>query len=140
MPRFDLRHFRRLVGRGENVRKQDGLVIADIIRQFDRPYIGKGNTRFLRLQSVEGAALFGAAEEGRTRQWPIRVGIITLRVIASAAIRAVTTGNRCRNNYTISDIQIAHIRPYLLNDTYPLVSKNGPRHHTGKSTANQMEV
>ena len=68
-------------------------------------------------------AFDGAAEKRSARLDAVGVGLIALRIISGAAVRAVAAGDRRRNHDAIADLQITHVRSDFLNNADAFVAE-----------------
>jgi hypothetical protein len=81
-----------------------------------------------------------AAEERRSRRWPVRVRRVALRVVARPAVRAGSTSDRGTHHYPVAPGESAHRRAHVLDHADRLVAQNRARLHARHRAANQMQV
>src|SRR5439155_4288806 len=120
----DLGDVRRLVTRREDVRDQDRLVVAHLVRQLHETDVRVRDARLLGLQAVEAARILGAAEERGPGALGIRV--VALRVVPGAAVRTRAAGDRRRDHDAVAGVEIAHVFPYLLDDAHAFMTEDPP--------------
>src|SRR5258708_22399462 len=137
---LDIGHICSKVSGGKDIRKQNGLVVNDLMRQLDQPDVREGDTCLFHLKAVERSGLFGAAKEGRACRGTIGISIITLGIVASATVGTVTTGN-CRSNYyAVSNVQVSDIRANCFNGTNTFMSQDCARNHATKGATYHMQI
>src|SRR6185437_11881169 len=137
---LDLRQFRAEVGGGEDVGEENRLIIRYLRREFDETNRSKRNACPLGLQSVERASRFGTAIESRARERSVGIGIVALRVVAAATIRAAAASDGGGNDDAVADLEITHIGAEFLNDAHAFMSEDGARFHAGQRAANHVQI
>src|SRR5581483_96017 len=73
-----------------DVRKQDCLVIVNLVRKFHQSNVRERNARFFRLQSVERARIFRATKECCSCGWSVGICVVALGVVAGTAVGTIS--------------------------------------------------
>jgi len=76
------------------------------------------------LQTVKRAAGFWTAQKCRAGIFSVGVRIIALRIIPGAAVSAAAAGNRGRDYYAVSDLEVAHFLPDFLDNANAFVAQD----------------
>src|SRR5690606_18981767 len=96
--------------------------------------------RILRLQTIERAALLGTPEKRRATLLAIRVGVVALREVAGAAVRAVAAPHRRRDHDSIASPEISDAAADLGHDPHRLVTQNGAGLHPRHGTPDHVQI
>ena len=137
---FDLGDVGPEIARREDVREQNGLIVADLVGKLHEVDVGEGHARLLRLEPLERSAVSGAAIEGGAGERTVRIRPVALRVIACAAIGAGATGDGRWDQHAVADPEIAHVGSHLLDDADALVPEHRPALHTEHRAAHHVQI
>jgi hypothetical protein len=147
IPRADVADFSRHVAGGEDVRKEEHLLIGQVVGDLDRPHIGKGNAGVLSLPASIAAEEVGIAKEarGRVAIHLLRHPGIGVRVIAQRpemllAEEAVAAGDGKGHHNAVADLQIVNFGAYVHHLAHKLVAEDVPFLQRGDETVEEMQV
>src|SRR6185437_15542630 len=122
--RRNLRNIRAEIPGWENIRYQDGLIVADFVRKLHQPNVRERDSRIFRLQSIERPRLLRAAVKRATCLRPVRIGIIALGIVASPAIRTIATPDCGRDHDPIAGFEVSYVLSNLFDKADTLVAKD----------------
>jgi hypothetical protein len=138
--RLDLGHVRAEIPGGEDVGEQDGLVVGHPGRKLDQRRIGQWHAGEFGLEAVEGPSRLRAAEERRPSRLPVGVGVVALRLIPRGAVRAMPAADGRGDDHPVADLEVAHRRADLLDDSHPFMTKDRAGHHARHRPADHVQV
>src|SRR6185437_8346626 len=127
--RTDAALLRRHVPRREDVREEEHLLVAQVLRHLDGTDVGEGDARVLRLTAGIAAEQVRVAEESCRRVPPellgepgVGIGILAERMHRLLSEEARAAGDRERIDHTVADFQFPDLRAYLDDLAHELVA------------------
>ena len=146
---LDVAEIRRHVAGRENVGEEQHLFVAQACRHLDRPDIGVGHAKILRLAAREAAEKVRVAKQASWRMTPHRLGLFLafLRIGALAAgegaalaEEALAAGDDERHHDAIADFQVGDAGSDFDNLAHVLVAEHIAAVHVGNDAIVEVEI
>src|SRR6185437_9367032 len=147
VPRADVALLSRHVARRKDVREEEHLLVAQVLRDLDGADIGEGDAGVLRLPAGIAAKQVRVAEESRRRVPPellgepgVGVGILAERMQRLLAEEARAAGDREWVDDAVAHLELPDLGAYLDDFAHELMPDDVSREHPRNVTVVDMEI
>ena len=133
--------------RGEDIRQEEDLFVAQALRHLDRADVGIGHAEVLGLAAGVAAQHMGIAEQARRGVAPellghlvIGVGALAAREESLLAEEAFSAGDRKGNHDAVAHLELIVFGADLDHLAHGLVAEDIALFHRGHDAVEQMQV